>query len=203
VALSPEQRQRIYEEEKVRQEAQVEIESSHKRWLIGLIISILTLMIPSAIAWYTFKTSIDTTKKIEMAQLAHELAKDFYGQDAHPVYKDVRMAVESCQKLYEPWGGKFNHDEINLYLGFFDDIGFYNEKGVLDIDVINQLFGSYIIEAYEYKEINKYIDELQKNTKQKNAFKNFRSLAKKLTSAPERRGEVMIAISGCLKSQSR
>jgi len=64
------------------------------------------------------------------------------------------------------------------------------------------MFGAYIIEAYEYNEIRKYIEDFQKNTKQKSAFKDFENLSKNLEQIPERKDEVEIARRGCYKWSS-
>jgi hypothetical protein len=182
-------------------------------WAIGIIGSFVGFFISQGLTYYTFNTNLtmaqktlklsqiiyENTKKIEMIRLIHELSNRFYGKESDQVYRNIRTSIESCEKLYKSWGGKFSHDEINIYLGFFEDLGFYNAKGLLDVDVINHMFGAYIIEAYEYNEIRRYIEEFQRNTKQKSAFSNFGILAKKLEEIPERKDEVEIARRGCYK----
>jgi len=114
----------------------------------------------------------------------------------------MRVAIEKCRKLYKGYykGGIFSYDEINSYLGFFDDLGFFNEKGALDLETIKQLFGASVIEAYEYNELRRYVNELQKNAKQPSAFRNFQILAKKLEEIPEYKELVEDSRRGCDKS---
>lgn len=130
-----------------------------------------------------FRKTLDITNKIEMVRLAREMTKEFYSDD--PIFRDIRMAIESKKKLYKGHGGKFDHDQINRYLGFFDDLGFYCRIGSLTEDIINQLFGAYIIEAYLYPPIKEYMRVLRVDMEHKNAFADFEHLARTLGS-PEK-----------------
>jgi len=162
-------------------------------WLAGggliLLGGVLGFVISNSLAFYTFNENLETTKKIEMIQLARDLTHDFYDEtDTSPVFRDVRSAIDSCKKLYKGYDkkeGNFNYQQINIYLGFFDDLGFYYKKQALDLETIKQLFGAHIIEAYENNELQRYINDLQKNSKQPSAFVNFQALAQKLEEIPE------------------
>lgn len=124
---------------------------------------------------YTFYETQKMTRQIEMIRLAKELSADFYVKDG--LYRELRNAIEACQPLYKSWGGRFDHDEINRYLGFFEDIGYYASNGFLSKDIVGHLYGAYIIEAYEYPEIRRYIALLRQNAKQPTAFEQFEKLA--------------------------
>ena len=156
-------------------------------WVIGVVGSVFGFLVSQFIVFYTFTANLETTKKIEMINLGRELVQDFYGKD-NVLFKDIRTSIESCDKLYKGFNksGKFDHDEINKYLGFFDALGFYYGEGVLNIKVINQFFGAYIIEAYEYDELRKYTETVQNNAKQKFAFAEFQALSLALEKIPER-----------------
>ena len=80
-------------------------------WLVGLIGSILGFLLSQSIAFYTFTTNLETTKKIEMINLGKELVQDFYGKD-NILFKDIRTSIESCEKLYNGFNktGKFDHE---------------------------------------------------------------------------------------------
>ena len=132
---------------------------------------------------YIFNETQKTTRQIEMIRLAKELSSDFYIKDG--VYREIRGAIESCSPLYTSWGGKFDHDAINRYLGFFEDIGYYYQSGSLNRDIVGHLYGAYIVEAYEYPEIKRYIETSRKNASQPNAFKQFETLALELKSEPQ------------------
>ena len=85
----------------------------------------------------------------------------------------------NTKKLYiNHRGGTFDNDSINMYLNFFSDISFYNKYEVLSLEIIDYYYGSDIIEAYENKEIKKYISDLRTNNKEKDAFIEFETFAK-------------------------
>ena len=160
----------------------------------------LGFFIAQYMTFFTFTTNLETTKKIEMINLGRSLVQDFYKED-EKAFRDIRTAIESCDKLYNGFNksGKFSNDQINRYLGFFDDLGFFYRIKVLDIDVIDQFFGAYIIEAYEYNELRKYIKDLQEKAHQKTAFKEFQALSEALENLPDRKDLIEDARRGCIQ----
>lgn len=140
-------------------------------------------IIAQAVLLFIFYETQKTTRQIETIRLVRDLHSEFYLNE--DLYRKVRNSIESCSKLYKSWGGAFTHDEINRYLGFFEDLGFYEKRNFLGKDIIGHFYGAYIIEAYENKELRKYITLLRKNFKQSTAFENFEMLAEKLEKEPD------------------
>jgi len=152
------------------------------KWLIGALGSVLGFLLSQWVALYQFSKTLETTKQIEMVHLARELTAEFFtDHDSAPLYERIRTTIESCGRIYKSNGGAFDNDQVNRYLGFFDDLGFYYRRGALDEESINQIFGAYIIEAYEYEELQKYIAELQRNANQQKAFVEFQALGELLS----------------------
>ena len=167
---------------------------SQSKWIVGIAGSVLGFILSQLVTFYTVSVTLDTTRKIESLRLATELSRHFYSD---PTFKDVRMAIESCKKLYKSWGGQFDHDQLNSYLGYFDDLGFYVKDGALDIQTIDHWYGAYIIEAYEYNELRKYVETMQRKSRQKQALADFQSLAKELENLPQRQELIELARRGC------
>jgi hypothetical protein len=156
-------------------------------WLVGAAGSLLGFLISQSIGMYQFSKNLRATREIETVHLARELTKEFYSEkDGEPLYRDVRTTVESCDIVYRSGGGHFDNDQINRYLGFFDDLGFYYRRGALDIETIDQIFGAYIVEAYEYEELRKYVADLRKNADQQVAFADFQALGRILSARTDR-----------------
>src|SRR5207253_1403385 len=123
---------------------------------------------------YGFSSQLTTTNKHMEVNLSRDLVKEFYGgADTQDLYRRIRKTTERCGHVYTSWGGAFDNDQVNQYLGFFEDLGFYWDSGVLSIKVIKHAFGSYIIEAWEYPEFQRYIDGLRRNARQATAFQRF------------------------------
>lgn len=159
---------------------QSERDKSSQIWRITIAIGFI---IAQGVLLFTFYETQKTTRQIETIRLARDLYNEFYLKEN--LYRKVRNSIESCSKLYKSWGGEFTHDTINRYLGFFEDLGFYEKRNILGKDIIGHFFGAYIIEAYENKELRKYIALVRKNFTQSAAFENFETLAKKLEKEPD------------------
>jgi hypothetical protein len=134
--------------------------------------------------------SFHITQKVEMVRFANDLYRQFYDD---PIFKKMQMSVERCEKMYTGWGGAYDNGQINRYLGFFDNLGFYWEYGILDYPLIDRMFGPYIIEAYEDDELRKYVDDAQRKTGQVRAFIDYQALARKLEENPNRKEMIGIA----------
>jgi hypothetical protein len=117
-----------------------------------------------------------------MLHFANELYNTFYDD---PTFKKMQMSIERCEKMYKSWGGAYDNGEINRYLSFFDNLGFYWEYGILDERLVNRMFGPYIIEAYEDDELRKYVDDAQRIAGQNRAFIDYQALARKLREESE------------------
>ncbi len=169
-----------------------------KKWIIGIACGLLSLLLTQFFVIYSITKNQEISKEMAMIHFGQGLEKEFFATE-EANFRDIRMAIEECHKLYKNYDGKFDNDQINRYLDFFDSLGFYYKKGVIDLDVIDEFFGAYIIEAYEYNELKRYVSELQENAKQKSAFVEFQSLAKDLEKIPERQELIEISKRGCLK----
>jgi hypothetical protein len=140
----------------------------------GALFAVIGFMLGIGFDFYTFRETQRTTAKIEELRLARDMYNEFYF--GRPVYRDIRTSIESCKPLYKSWGGPFTHDEINQYLGFFTDLGFFHRSGFLSADVIAHFFGAYMIEAFENPELQKYVSQTRTNFSQPEAFKDYYEL---------------------------
>ncbi len=136
-----------------------------------------------ALLTFFFWQTQQDTRKIETIRLARELSSSFYFDDQ--LYKNVRNSIEACQKLYKSNGGPYGHDDINKYLGFFEDLGYYQKREFLDNEIVAHFYGAYIIEAFEYPELKDYVARLRKNARQPDAFIEFERLAVEMKKDPQ------------------
>jgi len=71
------------------------------------------------------------------------------------------------KKFYTPY-------EIDdLLLGHFEDVGLFEQKGILDIEMVYEEFEWYIRTAFENCEIKKYIEYSRKDGKDKDVYDKF------------------------------
>ncbi|HEX7634694.1 MAG TPA: hypothetical protein VF427_05360 [Noviherbaspirillum sp.] len=181
------------------------------KWKAGVVaaVSVLasvltTLVIPQGITLFTFAKNLQTTKTIEMIKLAKDLSHEFFNEEEE-TFQNIRKTIESCKPLYKGYnrGGKFDHDQMNRYLGFFDDLGFYVQREALDLSMVDQFFAPYIIEAYETTEVRQYIKEFRENFNQRDAFRNFEELARNLEGIPARKDLIETFRIACPQSGAR
>jgi hypothetical protein len=175
---------------------------SRGRWVIRLLV-LLCAVLGVAISLYTFSEEQKIGNKHHEVALYRELIKEFHNESK--MYREIRMAIERCKPLYTTSSnGPFDNDQINSYLGFFEDIGFYWKRGVLNLEIIDHGFGAYIVEAYEYGELKRYIQDMHEVAKQPKAFENFEKLAqaieREMEKDPSLKHEISIAQRGCLKT---
>ena len=140
----------------------------------GAVFAVVGFVLGIAFDFYTFRETQKTTLKIEELQLAHDMYNEFYS--GKPIYKDIRTSIEACKPLYKSWGGSFSHDEINQYLGFFDDLGYFEKSGFLSADTIAHFYGAYLVEAAQNAELRNYVNLARKNFSQPDAFKDYYDL---------------------------
>lgn len=171
---------------------------SRGRWLIGLLVGLVCSLLGIGVELYKFSRELVIGNNHHEVALYRDLEKEFYGDSQG--FREIRMAIERCQPLYKSWNGSFDNDQINSYLGFFEDLGFYFNRGVLSIEVINHGFGAYIIEAFEYEELKRYVREMRQTAKQPEAFKDFEGLARTLESNFSLNSEIAVARAACRDS---
>lgn len=167
------------------------------RWLISLLAGLVCSLLVAAVSLYTFSQNVTIGNNHHEVALYRELVKEFY--DDKQDYRKIRMAIERCQPLYKVWNGPFDNDQINSYLGFYEDLGLYLKRGVLSVEVIDHGFGAYIVEAYEYDELKRYIRGMRETAEQSEAFRDFEFLARTIEDDPRLKSEIRIAQQRCLK----
>jgi len=83
--------------------------------------------------------------------------------------------------------GKLTDDEIDDYIGFFEEIGIYFVRGLVDIELVDEILGNYITEAWEDEEIRKSIFASRGGEDDSTYFKYFEALARHLVALKEKR----------------
>lgn len=109
----------------------------------------------------------------------------FFGDEA---FMEIVRRIEECGTVFDfanPEMG-FGYGIVNRYLNFWEWISHLRRNGVLTLDDINEMFGSFIIEAFVNESLEKYVDVFRKNNDDPNAFIGFTELAEELGALPQR-----------------
>ncbi len=78
-------------------------------------------------------------------------------------------------------------DEIDDYVGFFEEIGIYFSRDLVDIELVDEILGNYITEAWEDEAIRKSIFASRGGEDDSTYFKYFETLARHLLQLKEKR----------------
>jgi hypothetical protein len=103
--------------------------------------------------------------------------RDFFDNETN---KKIIPAIEENENLLEKTGGEFTEYQIDDYLGYYELMSWYEKKGIIDFELIDETFGHYISLAWQNKEIKEYIQELRKETKDPRYYKPFEDLANRV-----------------------
>ncbi len=127
-----------------------------KRNKIRFIIEILTILIMLiGIGFQAYFSDKDRglTREIAEASLFQHFYKEFYLNNN---FQQINNDISLCKDL------DYNSEDINLYLGFLDDIGFYYNKKLISRKVAEHLFGSVIVLSYNNNQIKEYLKKSKK-----------------------------------------
>jgi len=73
------------------------------------------------------------------------------------IKKDVAEQLRGIVPVEKERNGYSAFEVDDLLLGFFDDLGWYQKQGLIDLDTIKQAFGYYICSSYENEQLKKYL----------------------------------------------
>jgi hypothetical protein len=165
-----------------------------QQWSVLAFLIVSFIIAQTIVLALHFRTT-QMDRDVQEIQLARDLYREFYAGDRD--YLRIANAIEACDKLYKSDGGKFSHLQINEYLGFFSDLGLFMQRGSLSPELIGHFFGAYVVEAYEYPEIQSYIERVRRNFNQPEAFAGFEAVAQAMVKDPRFASLVSLAKTMC------
>ena len=85
--------------------------------------------------------------------------------------------------------GPLTEDEIDDYLGFFEEIGLYFARDLVDIELVDEILGDAITEMWEDENIRSAIGAIRGGEDDPAYFRYFERLAKHLLNMKQKRLE--------------
>jgi hypothetical protein len=162
--------------------------------MVALVTALLVL-----VAWWQLRK----LSKTNSADFIHKLATDFFTPEARRLMnlidcealefdnKETRpyFKVNLCKlyrtnprefweclikkKYYSTW------EVDDFLLGHFEDIGRLVEDGIVEFQMVNKVFSSYIPKVWDYDHIQAYVMSERKRKEDKTFFKQFEDIAEK------------------------
>ena len=75
---------------------------------------------------------------------------------------------------------RLENKEIEDYLGFFEEIGIYFDRNLVDVDLVDLILGDYITECYEDRDIMDFVRSVRQEEGDNTYFEFFEQLAVRL-----------------------
>ena len=126
------------------------------------------------IAYYQMNKIREQSNADFIARLNHEF---FYENATNP---SIIKAIEEHAPILQRNNGAFNEYDIHAYLRYFEMIERFIAMGIISLDLVDEMFGSYIARAWENNEIREYVLRVREDRKDKRYFEHFEQLAKKI-----------------------
>jgi hypothetical protein len=92
------------------------------------------------------------------------------------LWEDADLKVIRRNHTKEPLTNEQKQD----YLGFWEEVGIYDSKGIVDEELLDEILGDYILDCYNDSEIRKYIAEIRVAERDDTYYEFFERLARKL-----------------------
>lgn len=118
--------------------------------------------------------SLQETKRANQGNVILSLNRDFFFNDR--LYK-VRAAIENNKPILRENQGTLTDQDLDDYLGMFEMMDGLRARQILDEQLLNENFCTFIQEAYQNKEVMQYVARVQKDLKSSDIYSGFESLA--------------------------
>ena len=112
-----------------------------------------------------------------------EVTKELYTTKTYPANPKIISDIHLGNKIVE---GKTTDEDLNNFLGLMEWIENAEKVGVLNDEIIYQMFSVDIIDAYNNKEIRDFIYQARSDYKDDSFFSGFEDLAKRMIARTNR-----------------
>ncbi len=111
------------------------------------------------------------------ADFIFKFNREFFGSSTN---QRIIIAIEEQKNILKKNSGEFTEYELDDYLGYYELLAWYEKIGLVDFELIDEMFGHYLSMASQNEEIKKYIDELREDLKDPRYYKPFENLANRI-----------------------
>jgi hypothetical protein len=138
---------------------------------VGLFLATLGLVY---IAYY----QVNKIRGQSNADFITRLNREFFYESA--TNRNIIKAIEEQKPILQKNGGVFSEYDVRAYLRYFELIERFIANGIVSLDLVDEMFGSYIARAWENTEVRTYITDVREKKKDRRYFEHFEQLAKKI-----------------------
>ena len=135
------------------------------------LLAAIGTLITALLIYWQIRTSAQST----LGDLILRFHSDFFFRRRN---SKIIRAIEDHRPVLKENGGKFDDEDLDDFLGIIELLDLYIKKGLLEKQMVDDMFGYYIVIAYENKEVRDYIDLIRKDMKDADYYSGTEFLAK-------------------------
>lgn len=141
----------------------------HKNEMINIGIFIATVSL-SVIAYI----QLNALREQSNADFLINFNREFFSNETN---QRMIIAIEENKNILKINNGEFTEYQLDDYLGYYELMSWYEKRGFIDFELLDEMFGHYISLAWKNEEIKKYINGLRSETKDSRYYEPFEKLA--------------------------
>ncbi len=121
---------------------------------------------------------VNKVRRQNNADFIARLNREFFYESA--TNREIIKAIEEHRPILHGNSGDFNEYELRAYLRYFEMIERFISEGVISLDLVDEMFGSYIARAWENAEVKDFVARTRTDRKDKRYLEHFEQLAGKI-----------------------
>jgi len=103
--------------------------------------------------------------------------REFFGSKTN---QKIIISLEEGKTILNIHGGSFSEYQLDDFLGYYELMARFMKDGLLDFDIIDDMFGHYISLSWRNGEMQEYINALRNETRDFRYYRPFQELAEKI-----------------------
>jgi hypothetical protein len=129
-------------------------------WLsFAVTLATLLIFVANVIYVKKFLESVEIQKKSAQGSLLIQINNQFFYSEPHK--KIIRILEEG--KNIRGRGAAVSDEDLDDHIGMLDTIGTFVRTGILQEDLVYELFSHYVESAYDCPEIAEYVKQLHRH----------------------------------------
>ena len=120
---------------------------------------------------------VNKVRRQNNADFIARLNREFFYEST--VNREIIKTIEEHRPILHGNNGDFSEYDLRSYLRYFEMIERFISEGVISLDLVDEMFGSYISRAWENHEVREFVARVRQEKKDRRYFEHFEQLAKK------------------------
>lgn len=119
---------------------------------------------------------LNNIQKANYGLTSLEVSRDLYSDKTYKQNPKIIELLHQGKPILKENGGPITDEELNNFLGLLEWMYSANEVGILNINIVNEMFSTDILVASENKEIRDFIKQARSNFNDREFFSGFEKL---------------------------